>query len=160
MLNWSINFEHGESPAASDLISIFIIVEFENIEMKDIINIDGLFNIVDNAGYQPLFTCNCGDFGCGGYYVKVLHKDDGVRIINSYDPRVNPSEESLRDNFEFEISWEDLYIISSSVYDYLIEIKEKYPHCDLCSGTFSERLVGSLDKYKNILELLRSRYEE
>ncbi|MFE5318358.1 hypothetical protein ACFQ88_06590 [Paenibacillus sp. NPDC056579] len=31
------------------------------------------FKSLLNPGKYPLFTCTCGIFGCGGYYVQVIH---------------------------------------------------------------------------------------
>jgi len=160
MFNWKFHFEHSESPGDSRLMSIFIKVKFEDKQMKDILNIEGLFTSIVEDGFQPLFTCDCGNFGCGGYYVKFIHEEYGIRLINSYKPESIPSEENLMDTFEFEISWEDLYIMSSSVFDYICDIKEKNPEYDLCTGSYGPRLVTRLEEYELILESLRNRYDD
>jgi hypothetical protein len=159
MFNWKVHFDHEESPGDSKLMSIFIEVEFDDVQMKDILDIDGLFTSIVEDGFQPLFTCACGSFSCGGYYVKIVRELDGIRMINSYKPKDIPSESDLMDTFDFKMSWEDLYILSSSVYENILEVKENNPEYDFCSGSYGIRLKDNLDKYESILKCLRNRYE-
>lgn len=158
MFNWKFSFEYSESSADSNLMSIFIDVKFEDTKMKDILDIEGFFNSILEEGYQSLFTCSCGNFGCGGYYVKVIHGEHGIRLVNSYKPNDFPSEKDKIDSFEFNISWEDLYIMASSVLEYMNDIRCKNPGFDLCSGTYGPKLAYRLDEYELVLKSLRNKY--
>lgn len=43
---------------------VFVVIEF--------------FNSLSQQGQLPMYTCSCGIFGCGGFYVHVSYKDQGV----------------------------------------------------------------------------------
>jgi hypothetical protein len=45
-------------------------------ELPDVHDIDVFFEALTNSGPLPLFTCTCGVFGCGGYYIGVAHGAD------------------------------------------------------------------------------------
>ena len=161
MYSWKVSFSSEESPASNNLVSLFTKVEFEKELMPDIVDIDVLFSMAKgDEGYIPLFTCVCGSFGCGGYYIKVKHIDEGLILQNSYHPVNNPSEDKLITPFEHEISWEDLYFILSEVIEYCLHLKKKYPNCGICSGTYGLNIVGNLDQYAALLQDVRLRYEE
>jgi hypothetical protein len=160
MDNWRLHFEHEESVAANDLISLGITVEFEGQKMKDILDIDGLFMMIESEGFIPLFTCSCGSFGCGGYYINVSHNIDGLILNNKYKPVNNPTENDLFEIFQNDLSWEDLYFIASEVYEYISDLVEKHPGYGVCSGTYGENLISKLIQYEELLDILRSRYDE
>ena len=40
-------------------------------ELPEVLDIDVFFEALTGSGPLPLFTCTCGVFGCGGYYVGV-----------------------------------------------------------------------------------------
>ena len=160
MNNWKLTFDHEESPAAEKLISIFIEVEFEKNKMKDILNIDGLFSAVQKQGFQPLFTCSCGTFGCGGYYINVSHSDNEIVFRNIYKPVEEPNEAYLIEAFECALSWEDLYFIVSEVYEKLVWISGQYQNYDVCSGTYGPGLMNRLSSYGELVREVRSRYED
>jgi hypothetical protein len=160
MFNWKLNFKHEESVASSELVSLFIEAEFEKSKMQEILNIDGVFSAIGKQGLIPLFTCSCGSFSCGGYYVKVSHLDEGISLRGRYKPVDNPAETDIIESFEYELSWEDLYIIASEVYDKLIKLKELYPGYDVCSGTFGEGVLNKINSYGLLLKELRSKYDD
>lgn len=157
MAEWKLSFNYEESPADSKLISLFTEVEFEDVKMKGILDCDVLFLAIQESGLLPLFTCSCGTFFCGGYYVEVLHINDGLILRNTYKPVQNPTDSDILEVFEYELSWEDLYIIASEVYYKLIEIKDNYPGCEICFGTFGEGILNKIDGYGVLLNELRNK---
>jgi hypothetical protein len=128
--------------------------------MKDILDVDALFSTIESEGYIPLFTCSCGSFGCGGYYINISHTTDGLLLRNKYKPVNNPTEGDLIDTFENDLSWEDLYFIASEVYEYMCDLVKKYPGYSLCTGAYGENLVQRLNHYEELLGILRGRYDE
>ena len=152
MLNWKLSFEHNESVAADKLISLFVEVEFEGHKMKDILNIEGLFSVFREQGYIPMFTCACGTFWCGGYYVKIEHLADGIVLKNGYKPVEKPTENDVIQRFEYTLTWENLFIIANEILNKLIWLKHTYPDYDVCSGTFGEGLLNRLDNYAAFLK--------
>lgn len=87
-----LSFHHEESVAANNLISLFVEVELGNNKLDDILDIEGLFSSINYQGFQPLFTCSCGHFGCGGYHVKVSHSPNGIQLKNKYKHVMQPTE--------------------------------------------------------------------
>lgn len=160
MYSWKLSFKDEESPAGDNLISLFIEVEFEEKIMQDILNVDGLFEAIKCEGFQPLFTCLCGDFSCGGYYVHVTHFADGAILQNAYKAIGEPREDDMIQQFEYELTWEDFYLIASEVYGRLCDLKNIYPNCEICVGTFGPDLSNRLSEYEELLKQLRSRYAE
>lgn len=158
MNNWKLTYNHEESVASNNLISLYIEVEFEGQKMKDILDADSLFSMIESDGFIPLFTCRCGFFGCGGCYVKITHTPKGIVLNNTYKPVDNPTEKDLVNTFQSDLTWEDLYFIASDVYEYICGLVEKYPVYGICCGTYDANLVPRLHRYKELLEVLGGRY--
>ncbi|WP_312522686.1 hypothetical protein [Anaerospora sp.] len=160
MSTWKLNFDSEESVASSTLISLFIEVEIKDVKMEDILDVDVLFLAIQEQGYLPLFTCSCGNFSCGGYYVKVSHLDGGICFSDRYKPVDNPSEADLIEPFECELSWKELYLVASEVYDKLIEISKSYPSYEIGCGAFGEDVLNKIDRYELLLKELRNRFND
>ncbi|WP_430882452.1 hypothetical protein [Fusibacter sp. JL216-2] len=155
MKSWSIVPNYEESPASESLISINMKLTLENIELPYIVDIDGWYDAVLSEGKIALFTCECGNFGCGGYYMKVSHSNKSLILRNRYNP-LNKNE--LLEELYFEIEWEDVFWIYTEFVDYIEEIHEKYPQHEICIGTYSDNLVDQLDKYLGVYDFLRSKF--
>lgn len=160
MHSWKLSFNYEESVAASELISLFIEVEIKEVKMEDILDVDVLFLAIQEQGYLPLFTCSCGNFSCGGYYVKVSHLDGGICFSNRYKPVDNPSEVDLIEPFECELPWKELYFVASEIYDKLIEISKSYPGYEIGCGAFGEDVVNKIERYEVLLKELQSRFND
>jgi len=160
MFHWKLNFEHEESVASDKLISLFIVVEFERRKMKYPLDINGLFSAAQHEGFQPIFTCSCGTFGCGGYYMNVSHSENGIVLRNFYKSVDAPTEADLIEDIEYELSWEDLYFMISEVYKKLAWLTKQYPEYDVCSGTFGPGVLGNMERYELVMKEVRGKYEE
>ena len=155
MDSWKLKFNHGKSPAGDNLVAIFIKATFEGNEMPFIFNIDGWDEAIESNGKKPMFTCECGNFGCGGYFIDVNHTAEGMKLINSY----NPLEQSqLIEGFEYYITWEDVYLIFKEVVDYIEEISNKYKGYQVCIGTYGANLLNKINKYYRTIDKLKIRY--
>lgn len=160
MFHWELVFNHEESVASDNLISLFIVVEWEKRKMKYPLDINGLFSAAQYEGYQPIFTCSCGTFGCGGYYMSVSHLEKGITFRNLYKPVDAPTEADLIEALEYELSWEDLYFMISEVYEKLAWLTEQYPDYDVCSGTFGPGVLGNMGRYELIMKEVQGKYED
>ena len=160
MHSWKLSFNYEESVAASELISLFIEVEIKEVKMEDILDVDVLFLAIQEQGCLPLFTCSCGNFSCGGYYLKVLHQESGIIFSDRYKPVDNPSEEDLIEPFECELSWKELYLVANEVYDKLIEISKSYPGYEIGCGAFGEDVFNKIERYKLLLNELQSSFND
>ena len=154
MKSWNLDFSSDESPAGNNLIAICVKVTLENMNMPDILEIDGLFEAIQSEGKKPVFTCGCGNFGCGGYYIEVIHTQDGVRLINGYEPL---NQDILKHKFEKYLSWKDIYMILDEVLAYLSELGKKHRGYEFCSGTYGPNLLEEIDSYYCVLESVKNK---
>lgn len=65
----------------------------------------------------------------------------------------------MLETFEYELTWEDFYIVVSDVYEKLILIKGKYPDYDVCSGTFGPDLMRNIETYSLLVKEVKGRCE-
>jgi len=66
---------HEDSPAANDAIGVYATLTLNYAPLTYVLDIDQFFEAIALTSWSPvrlpLFTCICGVFGCGGYYVDV-----------------------------------------------------------------------------------------
>lgn len=154
---FKLEFEYEESPASNNGIGFFITVWFNDVNMKDILDVDEFFKVIDTAGISPLFTCSCGGFGCGGYYVEAIHEKTGIVFKNSYKPLETVAESSIIERFEFTVSWEEIYRMGKQILDLLEEIIAKWPGYLIFSGSYSELdLAERIDCYRETWHRLKA----
>jgi hypothetical protein len=49
-----------------------------NEDEEEVFVVDEFFNSLTQLGKFPMYTCSCGIFGCGGFYVDVLYNKETV----------------------------------------------------------------------------------
>lgn len=97
----------SRSPAFNEnVVSICIDMYINNKRISNNLDIDKVFNTLDQEGLLPLFTCGCGCFGCGGNYIGVSLKSDSMKLKNSYSPN---DKQELNEQFEYTISTDVWY---------------------------------------------------
>jgi len=158
MFTWKLIPNYEESPAAENMLSLYFEIEFHQKKMPDIIDIDELFSIVSEDGYIPVFTCSCGSFGCGGYYIRIFKKDKGLVLKNSYRPVENPAERDIISTFQYEISWKELYALLREVYEKCREVRNAFPACGMCSGAYGKDISKQMNQYELVLEEVEKKY--
>src|SRR5918911_3209724 len=60
-------------------------------ELPEVLDIDVFFEALAGTGVLPLFTCTCGVFGCGGYYIGVARTAEAWIWRNRYAPDDAPN---------------------------------------------------------------------
>lgn len=58
--------------------SIEVNVNNRKFDEDEVFVANVFFESLLNPGKYPMFTCTCGIFGCGGYYVDVAHRDQYI----------------------------------------------------------------------------------
>lgn len=150
-----LEFEFEESPASDTAIALYISVCFHGVTMKHILDVEEFFNSLEQPGFNPLFTCSCGNFGCGGYYIEVIHKNTGLILKNSYNPLEAPGQSSMIERFEFMFSWQDVIFMGKQIQGILLEISQKWPGYSIYSGTYCcLNLAERLPVYEEVLARL------
>jgi hypothetical protein len=151
MDNIQIQIEMEKSPASNNALSIFVQLLINNKKMNDILDIDAFFDLLINQGASPLFTCTCGNFGCSGYYVQILHQDKGILLKNSYYPDAQWNREKVIEKFEYFICWNNVNHIAKKLLRFLNQVVKQYPHFEIYSGVFGLNLVEKIPLYKEYI---------
>ncbi len=149
--------EKEESKASNHAMSIFITVFVNEIPQLDILDVDVFFASLSTPGISPLFTCDCGFFGCGGYYVRIQHNEQGYVLSNSYKPYDVWDENNQISSFHFQFSWEEIYQFGLEVYALLMEIHSMDRNVEISSGAYGLNLVEKMPIYLQILEIIEQK---
>ena len=95
-------------------IEVYITVQVNDHELPHILDFAVFTKAIQAGGRHPLFTCGCGNFGCGGYYVDIEVVEQSWNMINRYSP---VGENEILEAFKYQIPW----IQVRDVYRYLLE---------------------------------------
>ena len=127
-----------------DSSAIFVQVNINGEDLPKILNVEEFFVLKERDGLVPLFTCGCGDFGCGGYYVDVSCTDTNLILRNSYH-RFN---RSLQSAFEYHLDWKEVKVIAEEIIAYLQKIQEVNPQAYVTNGYVGGNLIERLPDYR------------
>lgn len=103
------------------------------------------FQSLLHPGKFPMFTCTCGIFGCGGYYVDVLHTNTTVTWITEQSPFTNASDESSN---VFIFSW-------SNLLNFAEELIRGYEEVERVRLAHNLQYNNNVDLYRNIIHRKR-----
>lgn len=70
-----------------------------NEDAEEVFVITEFFNSLTDEGKFPMFTCSCGIFGCGGFYIDVRHKTESVIWVT--EQSTNKKHIFTRENIRF-----------------------------------------------------------
>ncbi|MFC4777328.1 hypothetical protein ACFO9Q_11090 [Paenibacillus sp. GCM10023252] len=76
-----------------------------------------------HEGKYPMFTCTCGIFDCGGYYIEVIHRKDKL-CWYAEDPPFKDLEIKSSNYFQFE--WENVFEFTMELVAQLDELNKLY----------------------------------
>ena len=124
--------------------AMFVGVQINGNDMPGILNVEAFFAIKKDHERVPLFTCGCGDFDCGGYYVDVSCTDTAFILCNSYH-RFN---QSLESKFEYQLDWQQVGDIAEEILTYLEKIDERNPRAFITTGYFQDNLIDHLTDFR------------
>ncbi|MGF9697952.1 hypothetical protein [Paenibacillus sp. MABNR03] len=103
------------------------------------------FQSLLQPGKFPMFTFTCGIFGCGGYYVDVLHNDTTVTWITEQSPFMDASDESSN---VFIFSW-------SNLLNFAEELIRGYEEIARVRLAHNLQYNNDLELYRNIIHRKR-----
>ena len=124
--------------------AIFIRVQINDNKLPGILNVEAFFAIKQENELVPLFTCGCGDFGCGGYYVNVSCTETAFILRNGYH-RFN---QTLESEFEYHLDWQQVRSIAEEILTYLEKIHERNPGAFITTGYSQDNLIDHLIDYR------------
>jgi hypothetical protein len=132
---------------STDDSALFVMVRINGNALRGILNVDEFFSIKEREGLVPLFTCGCGDFGCGGYFVDVTCSDTALILRNAY----HRFTRALQAEFEYHLGWRHVREIAEEILAYLQDIQEHDANATVTSGYVGVNLIERLPEYQNSL---------
>jgi hypothetical protein len=124
--------------------AMFIQVHMNGNDLPGILNVEAFFAIKKEHELVPLFTCGCGDFDCGGYYVKVFCTDTALILRNGHHRFIY----SLPSEFEYQLGWQQVRDIAEEIITYLEKIQERNPKAYVTTGYGGENLIDHLTDFR------------
>lgn len=124
--------------------AIFVRFQINGDDLPGILNIEAFFAINQENEFVPLFTCGCGDFGCGGYYVSISYTDTALILQNSYH-RFNHYLES---EFEYQLDWQQVRNIAEEIITYLEKIQARNSKTIVTSGYGPINLIEYIPDFR------------
>lgn len=104
--------------------------------------VEVFFDTLVHRGKFPLFTCTCGIFGCGGYYVDVYYNDCTVMWLTEQSPF---ADKSIHSSNTFVFSRSNMINFAQE----LIQQLEELNHTMVSNGLNSQY---ELEPYKSIVK--------
>lgn len=69
---------------------LLVYINGNKLAHDEVLVVEEFFNTLLRPGIYPLFTCSCGIFGCGGYYVEVIHEGQNITWRTEQIPFEDP----------------------------------------------------------------------
>lgn len=69
---------------------LVVYINGNKLSHNEVLVVEEFFNTILRSGVYPLFTCSCGVFGCGGYYVEVIHDEQSITWLTEQIPFEDP----------------------------------------------------------------------
>jgi len=121
---------------------IYLHINGHKLDKDEVFVKDVFFESLRNPGKYPMFTCTCGIFGCGGYYVDVVHKDKTI----IWTTHQSPFEDSaIKSTNRFVFLWSNIIDFSEELIRGLEQLKSL-----MVTNKLDFRF--DLEKYKEILQ--------
>ncbi|MDR6777014.1 MULTISPECIES: hypothetical protein [Paenibacillus] len=98
-------------------------------------------------GKYPMFTCTCGIFGCGGYYVEVSHEDDRLFWLTEQSPF---KEQFVKTSNKFAFSWDQII-------DFLEELIHKFDDLKSIMITYGLNFQYDVERYRGVIKTIKER---
>jgi len=105
------------------------------------------FRSLLKPGKYPMFTCTCGIFGCGGYYVDVLHEETGVTWITEDSPF---EDKTIPHSHRFSFSRDDINRFAE-------DLLHGYEQLDRLMASVNLKFMDDLETYRQIVHFLKTR---
>ncbi|WP_334076638.1 hypothetical protein [Paenibacillus sanfengchensis] len=100
---------------------IDLYVNGHKFDEDEVFVVDVFFQSLLAPGKYPMFTCTCGIFGCGGYYVDVYHEDHSVIWITEQTPFMDKSVPGQR---RFVFPFHEMSAFAQALVYKLEEVRE------------------------------------
>ncbi len=123
-------------------------------KLDDVFVIDCFFDSLFKEDTYPMFTCTCGVFGCGGYYVKVTNSEVGMIWETQQSPFVDAPVEEVNKSFNFIFSWSNIINFAE---DLILNLKKLN---NLRIENKLDAIIDEIHVYEINVEKLKEKYED
>lgn len=131
VVDWRLRLYINENKLGED--EVFVVEEF--------------FKSLLNPGVYPLFTCTCGIFGCGGYYVEVIHEAERVIWLTEQSPF---DDRTIESSNKFIFSWDQIIEFSR-------DLIQKFEDLENIMSANDLEFNFDIEKYHRIITRIRER---
>lgn len=137
-----------------EAIGLHAIARVNGLALPDILDVDAFFEALTDRGRLPLFTCECGDFGCGGAYVDISGTDAEWIWGNRYAPS-DPERAALMYADQCCFSWTNARSVAIELLALLHPLHRERPQALLMSAQLGVDLSARLPHYEaQIMEIM------
>lgn len=105
------------------------------------------FSSLLEPGKYPMFTCTCGIFGCGGYYVDVLHEETGITWMTEDSPF---DDKTIPHSHRFSFTREDMVRFAE-------DLLHGYEQLDRLMASVNLKFMDDLETYRQTVHFLKRR---
>lgn len=130
-------------PVVDWRISLYI--NGNKLHEDELFVVEEFFKSLLNPGKYPLFTCTCGIFGCGGYYVEIIHEDESVIWLTEQSPI---DDRTVKSSNKFVFPWDQIINFSEELIQKFENLKSVMNTNDLDFSFDVERYLGIINRTK------------
>lgn len=125
---------------------IDLYVNGHKFDEDEVFVVDVFFQSLLAPGKYPMFTCTCGIFGCGGYYVDVYHKDHSMIWITEQTPFM---DKSVPGQQRFVFPNDEMSAFAQALVDKLEEVREMCRSHGLNFQYDRDQYITAIQSYKS-----------
>jgi len=128
-------------------VGLYTVARINGRALPDILDVDAFFDALTGRGRLPLFTCDCGDFWCGGSYIDVASTDTAWIWRNRYAPGRLEHARVLGTD-EHHLPWSNVRSVADELLALLQSSHRERPHVRLMSAYPGIDLCDRLPHYE------------
>jgi hypothetical protein len=123
-------------------------------DWPEVLDIDVFFLALTGTGVLPLFTCTCGVFGCGGYYIGVACTAEAWIWRNRYSPDDTPNPAHVIDVGELLFAWPRVRPVAADLLATLQTLQRDTPGVRLMAASTGIDLRDRLAYYEEQVQAI------
>lgn len=126
---------------------LFLYINENELDEDEVFIVEEFFKSLLSPGTYPLFTCTCGIFGCGGYYVEVIHEAGRIIWLTKQSPF---KDQTIESSNKFIFSWAQIFEFSRGLI-------QEFEHLKSIMNANELELNFEIEKYRRIITEIRER---
>ncbi|MEK3786894.1 hypothetical protein [Paenibacillus sp. FSL K6-1230] len=126
---------------------LLLYINENKLDEDEVFVVEEFFKSLLNPGIYPLFTCTCGIFGCGGYYVEVIHEADRIIWLTEQSPF---NDQTIESSNKFIFLW-------AQIFEFSRELIQKFEHLKSIMDANELEFNFDIEKYCRIITEIRER---